>query len=1210
MDPDSRGLFRVNLSREIRSSSSNSSNSTTKSRSSSSVSRSSESSSIQRVVDPSPPSTGIYEHADDAESSSTWGIQDMVSRVEQSEEAEGEEEQEQEKQEKQQQQEPLLHTPFDSPPLSLRGDSLSANASCHHSPPRIRPMSELPPTKSLGNVLHSAPTAMKPGEKICHDGMLSFESPTPSQVSPHPPSFPSNISDPLVKSSLVSPYPSPIPKITGASTIVSTAAPVTKTIEVPEGPNLLHGAQCKVCSLCGVTVLQVGTLEEQEKQYREHEESWAHQKNQEMRALLEHGEAALPTKKGPRGNSSVSPTKQKLFDDLTTSPTMFSQKVIPLKGSSSSSSGRYAQFLSEETPTEEQQPMVSPPIIFQPVPHATKGTPSHVQKELFCEGSQQSVFENEEETRHRTCESVPVTVKEKVNPMREVNHRKHELPNQGTNSRQNVDEANSEKQPHGISSSSSVFPNKTPVNEYLLQKKEREMETKLNKYRIKKERHKLLLCFRRWFNLMFVRAMENSSFPRGGATIKEQVKVTPKEQKIPSKRSGASKYNLNSDSTLGIQPVEEKEKNSEFPKRSRRATTIKLRKKPFMEMHVRGVSHLTGSSSTESVRDKESTTDVSWYIHPSSHKKSSPKKGGGRRGSQTSPLLDEKSVADILATLSPSLRSRVGMLFGNEVPHSASFPKTSCVLSQLHSSAMPPQPSSWTSLNVGNRYSDSFGIPIPHTVPHESEVLANEEERKREKTEKEEEEGEKRKRDQQHEQQEQKQEQERQTSLVSQNEAVVTKSLSAATAPQRNSTVANSSQEVDQLHNRTYVNNEKVQSQASGTIEGILHSSNRVMESLDRSPFSHDGAEDPSGNQGDNVLSQDERIFINQRRQRNSSSPSPRRQGGVESERGRSFGVKSSMRGASARPPMMEGREGEKRAQPRLKNRDACNRGSKSEIFRGAPGDCYIYHRGSYHLVRDPLSEIYCDAAGKRLPIYVVRHAASPAVSPMRGRWSPTRPRSPLGPNRLNPYCAVCVARYNLVLVDESMRPLKTTPQRLQDSEHEIAQTPHRSRTRSGRRLVSATNMPRYTTPQSSSEDFGHRNHIGKFPAHHCEHISPAPREDSSRRSNPQRGNPVLGTYQTVLKPSAPKHLPPQQRLNAELHESDHGLRNVLRNISPGEERWLSQQERRLRRRMKSLLWHELPQSRGSRQWVDYLCSLKEVIQMLETLREGRTPDR
>ncbi|PWU98985.1 hypothetical protein C4B63_10g469 [Trypanosoma cruzi] len=55
----------------------------------------------------------------------------------------------------------------------------------------------------------------------------------------------------------------------------------------------------------------------------------------------------------------------------------------------------------------------------------------------------------------------------------------------------------------------------------------------------------------------------------------------------------------------------------------------------------------------------------------------------------------------------------------------------------------------------------------------------------------------------------------------------------------------------------------------------------------------------------------------------------------------------------------------------------------------------------------------------------------------------------------------------------------------------------------------------------------------------------------------------------------------------------------------PEENKRLRRLERDLRRRVKSLLWRELPQCRGSQQWVDYLTSLKEVLQMLEALRSA-----
>ncbi|ORC90107.1 megakaryocyte stimulating factor [Trypanosoma theileri] len=1224
MDHKARGVFHVNVSRECRSSNGSSSGNSSSSKRSSneSLSRSTDSSSAPQVVESSSPSTGIYEPADDAESSSTWGIHEMASRVEQEHEEEEQQQQKEEEEKRQkekeeeeqqqQQQQPLLSTPCTSPPLSLRGDSSSVIVSGQHSPPRVRPTSELPPTKSVGDVPHSAPTAVKPGEKICHDNRLSFESPMQSQISSHPPVFPSSTSDPLVTSSIASPYPSPTPKITRPTT----------TERVTDIQNSLQGAQCTVCSLCGVTVLQMGTFEEQEKQYREHVESWVHQKNDEMRTLLERGGRGFSTKKSVGDNTSISPTKLKSFDELAISPIKFTSKNVK-HVKTSTLRENYAHFLREGTRTEVVKPIVSPPLTFSPILHSREGTTSHVQKELFCEHSHQSVPGNEEETRYCTCENDPVTVKEKVKPRVEPDNEKHLLPNQGAGSRKNSDDAHSKKQSHEISSSSGMFPNNDISNEDLL-KKERQMERKLDKYMIKKERYQLLLCFRRWFNLMFVRVMDNSSPLRVRADLREQMKKKFEGQNVPSSGSETTESHRSADSATPKQPVEGQEKKSELRRPSKTTTTTTARTEPFMETHVREFSCVNEGSSSDNLKDKECTTDVSWYIHPASHRKNTSKKVEKRRGSQTSPLMDEKSVADILATLSPSLRERVGTLFQTETPHSSTFPKASCALSQLHSSAIPPQSSSWTSFNVGGSHRSSSGAPIPCSIPTGLEVAADVRERNRE-----EEQGdvkeEKVKGHNQHEEprsqhhnhhhhhhhhHHQKHE-EYQTYSASQGEAMRAKDLSAAGILPRNSATSSSNQkEVHQLRKEADQREENGQPKVPGVAEDVKHATTRMIDRSNRNPFAYENDNHPSGNQGEYGRGQGERIFIDKRRQWRPHSPSPRHPGGLECGRGTSFGVNSSMRGRGAQTPMMGRREKEERHPSILKNKDALNHGSKSEKFRGIPGEYYIYYKGSYHHLRDPASEIHYDVNGRRMPIYFVRRSMSPSVSPMRGRWfSLTRPRSPLGPSRLNPYCAVCVARYNLVLVDESMQPLRNSPQRLPHTRNDGVNTSHCCRTRSGRRSTPAKTVPRHTTPCSFSEELGPWNRVSKLQAHNCQHFSPASM-GNPRRSNSQRIIPVYSTSQRVSEPSSATPSPPQRRVDAEMQRSRHDKSNTLRNFSPEEESWLMRQERRLRRRMKSLIWRELPQRRGGREWKEYLSSLNEVVQMLETLREGENLDR
>lgn len=234
---------------------------------------------------------------------------------------------------------------------------------------------------------------------------------------------------------------------------------------------------------------------------------------------------------------------------------------------------------------------------------------------------------------------------------------------------------------------------------------------------------------------------------------------------------------------------------------------------------------------------------------------------------------------------------------------------------------------------------------------------------------------------------------------------------------------------------------------------------------------------------------------------------------------------------------------------------------TSSCTFRGVPGEYYCYDGETYQHVEDPTAGALCDKLGRPLPLYFVRRCSSPSMSPTRFSCMPvTRSRSPLGPGRLNPYCSVCVERYNIVMVDENMRVLSPVVNRRGGGTGNCACTfANRGNSASGRgrgkrRCSSASNT---------------------FSPHRG--ISPGGCVETTDIGKRKRGSIAL--------PTGKHH------------------RIVDLEALSSEQVWLLQQERRVRSMIKALLRHEFPVNEKCRQWVAYLNSLNDAAEALKTLQ-------
>ncbi|PWU98987.1 hypothetical protein C4B63_10g467 [Trypanosoma cruzi] len=163
-------------------------------------------------------------------------------------------------------QQPNVRTAPNSSVLSLRVESPSFVMSRPHTPPRIRPTSELPPTRDATSVLRGMPTALKASDDTLHD--------FPARP-PQAPAQPRGL-DALHT----------IDTSTHETRAASQPAmPVSSTVAVMGEEKTVRSTICRVCSLCGISVVLVGTFVEHQQQWNEHVDSWAHQRNVQLRAL-------------------------------------------------------------------------------------------------------------------------------------------------------------------------------------------------------------------------------------------------------------------------------------------------------------------------------------------------------------------------------------------------------------------------------------------------------------------------------------------------------------------------------------------------------------------------------------------------------------------------------------------------------------------------------------------------------------------------------------------------------------------------------------------------------------------------------------------------------------------------------------------------------------------------------------------------------------
>ncbi|KEG14917.1 megakaryocyte stimulating factor [Trypanosoma grayi] len=1112
----------------------------------------------------------------------------------------------------QQQQRISMRTPLGSPPLSLRGDSPSIVLSHPASPPRVRPTDELPPTRDANNVMHSAPTVVKEEESLYH---LPTSQSSPSAIrSPVPVALPTFVNS--VSSGF---------SVARAPTTVFTPTAKADKEEIP-----MRTTTCRVCSLCGTAVLLVGTLVEHQQQWKEHVGSWVHQRNLQLRSAAENCGARAPARAVAMTSPPLSPTVLKALEEITASP------VAAGTDNTSAESVLFPHSAPEVAEMLEAQ-RKSHKSLSQNTMRHTASPPDAVKnmyKGLFLEGSRHgssSGDEDEKETPSwaRTGEPTAqagrwqekVMLQEEPHRQRHVSLQRVHTNNMGTASRTRNHQQDSGD---GSSSTDSALESLIQRRE---QKKERQLERTLTRFMVKKERQQLLVLLRRWYNIMFLRVLHNSSSRKEAATVPtvadpsaaKQMDVKESEGCTPS--SAAAAIEGSDDASVPAvapqpTPAEARPNRSKNRKpHEKRTTGASEHGAPFMASRVKDFAHLVGSSFSSSVEMEVAKTDVSWFIHrttPNHQREDVEDKRSG--GAYACSLGSDSSIEEMISSLAQPSQERVRAALQGEPLRSCAFPKTSEALGFLRSSVTTA--SYWPSGFVGGSCGSSASYPMAHVMQSVLEETGHEG-------------------------------QERHPSVASTTvkRNTTEETSTDACAPQETYTATLTREAEEQpLSRATDVAAEMVQqqqrqqkqqhSQEPTTIETVTtttttiadaaqHASSYAERSVGRTANDTNSCEDPS--QTVRHLDQEGLLKESQLTPADDHSPSPPLEhdagdcdvvGSPDTDgyQGYATNVPSSSSpphraaecdGSSPPPPPLHTRRGR------------WTRDTTENAFRGVPGEYYCYYDGAYHHVRDPTSDMYCDAWGQRLPMYIVRRGESPARSPTRRNWRPTtRPRSPLGPSRLNPYCDVCVARYNLVWVGEDMQPVAPTPARKRRTASETergsacvcSSTRAQSLSSSPRRLRRPDPLVFAHPPHRGLSDGLRkgRRRSAAAAVHQQDEVQEQQQQEQHARGL-QRDLPDEGDTQRDGRTADTLSGATELHNTNGAWSSNDGVRGVMHDVSPEGEAWLRRQERRVRRRMKLLLWHDLPESRGSHQWVEYLTSLKEATQMLEALRRGRT---
>ncbi|ESL08303.1 hypothetical protein TRSC58_03996 [Trypanosoma rangeli SC58] len=1089
-----------------------------------------------------------------------------------------------EKPRRQQQQEgqPFVRGTLTSSVFSLRGDSPSFASSRPHSPPRIRPTSEILPARDAKDAIRSAPTHVQAEDDMLHGAHAYSSHPT---AQPQSRMVSSWLGDPNQGGDSVS-------KVLGS---VSSAAAVTSEEKAA------RSTTCRVCPLCGVSVVLVGTFVEHQVQWNEHVASWVHQRNLQLRTTTQR-RGYNPTESTalaltPPFSSAMPHTTE----DISASPVLLQPEDTSPEG--------IALLRAVAFPTRAEGVEAE---AFAPSSQETRrdaalltSSPSHVFKNLFPGGNPPSTSENNSSGEEHM--GIRRT-KDSLAPLWEAGDQRQKTIPRGE--ARGVPPPPAERISDGASSiggdisrameaqeadhaASSEVSESVSLREELVRRKGRQLERTLTKFLIKKEDQRLLLCFRRWFNLMFVRMVNGSSLLgrslsiRGPAVAAEA--AAEATTTMPVVTHSARSRGEEGGPLLSCD-INEKRREDTFEsatpsrtgrkhkqgsrKRKKRATGDGGRGGAFMASRVKGFAHVMSNSSSSSVDVQVARTDVSWHIQRSARSPHHGEESDSEATSQRCSLESDASIQALLSSLTPRLQERVRTVLRGEPRRSRAFPKTTKVLSAMRCSLLDQALSLSASpllIRDGN-HRRSLSLPTAHVTRSGLEDVMQ--------------------------------------GIRNSRRGALSSSSTSAAPRQGSGTEREIKPESDVPQDVCSVAGVDMAGTQDIPVTINVAARNVSPPPTDPTAMPWLHQEEPLGRSSGGGASAGARESPLQLHSQGSLegrpklfskveplSSSPSRRRGLLFEGVEERPDSAPRAGYANQPPLLHQQCGGQRHSSSSLSQAGrgeafFGRGRAQEPFKGIPGECYCYRNGAYHRVLDPTAESCYDVRGNRLPIFVVRRPTSATTSPTRRSPVTTRPQSPLGPARLNPYCSVCVKRYFIVLVDEFMQPVAVSPSRqgkgtlCNGSEAHSFASPSRSARSPTFRGVQNPLLPRpaQLSPRRTFSRGRRDNPASSLLPRRC---SSATKTDFAAAT--------ISEYASA-RPNSVSAAPPGESDSREVHPQD---------PTPEKEKWVQRQERHLRRRVKSLLWRELPQCRGGQQWAEYLTSLKEAMQMLEALRSG-----
>ncbi|CCD12063.1 unnamed protein product, partial [Trypanosoma congolense IL3000] len=576
------------------------------------------------------------------------------------------------------------------------------------SPPRVCPTEDLPPTKGVEGVSWLSPTAVKLEESVYHTRSMSSLPTSPHSslmASQAMPTAAQNSSQTRPKTAkVITPDFSSQSAVT-ANAPTATAAGVDKGTGGSAESKGNQSSVYNVCSLCGVTVILAGTHEDQQQQWRDHINSWMHQ-----RCLKMHKNTRGRTERvrvddyaTSSISSPVSPSMLRALEEFSSS--LASTDTVSFEERAADSPSRLPRYgnygrMDAVMSRKTDDRAFLPTGFDSGVAGNSTSQRSPLEKELFSSIQQPCTVDRRDAaagvtTEKRQDEALPTTPCDGNLQMRgraaatlaqEANPRG--LTRKG--GKMAVNQREAQRADSEIAMISIVEKTERDRRRLRSEKKKR-MQFVFDRYVVDRRRRMLLSCIRHWFNAMFVRVTnrflrQNWESPRAPcATPSAMASLTaPEDARSPEKSDGKKRFKTLSREVLTKCDKATTTKDSCANRSDAKQDVL------FMASCVKDYAHISDDRSVDSVEMEVGKTDVKWYVCREAGRGQPLKRKSSRRrrkSRSTTPSWEEdSSVEELLATLAVPLQKRVRMVLSGQSAAKSKFPQTSEVISGMRRS--------------------------------------------------------------------------------------------------------------------------------------------------------------------------------------------------------------------------------------------------------------------------------------------------------------------------------------------------------------------------------------------------------------------------------------------------------------------------------------------------------------------------------------------